>query len=163
MEPILLTRQSLTKLQERLALLGQQRADVVAQGHQAYENDGQWHDNFAWEDADRQRARIDGEIQELKAVLGYCEMLERRDISGRVVEPGVVVRVTTPTGEREYTLLGPYDFDPDRGIISHQCPLAQAMMGRRAGRRFKFREEFYKVLAIRPWEAEKEVEGASRT
>jgi transcription elongation factor GreA len=147
-----LTRQSLSKLQDRLAQLSQQRADIVTQGQQAYENDGQWHDNFAWEDADRQRARVDGEIKELKAVLGYCELLERRDISGHVVEPGVVVRIATPTGEREYSLLGPYDLDPDQGVISYQCPLAQAMMGRRAGRSFKFREDLYKVLAIRPWE-----------
>jgi transcription elongation GreA/GreB family factor len=34
---------------------------------------------------------------------------------------------------QEFTILGPWDIDPDKGTISYQAPFAQRLMGRRVG------------------------------
>jgi transcription elongation GreA/GreB family factor len=40
----------------------------------------------------------------------------------------------SPSGEvQEFTILGPWDIDPDRGIISYQAPFAQRLLGKRVG------------------------------
>jgi len=49
------------------------------------------------------------------------------------VSPGTVVRVTDLTANHgeTFTILGAWDGDPDKGIISYLSPVAQALMGHR--------------------------------
>jgi len=50
------------------------------------------------------------------------------------VAPGVTVEIETPDGNRNaYTILGLWDTDPDRGILSYKTPVAQCLLGHRVG------------------------------
>jgi transcription elongation GreA/GreB family factor len=53
------------------------------------------------------------------------------------VSIGTIVTLKDPqTGETEtYSILGAWDGDPDRNIISYQAAIAQALMGRKVGDR----------------------------
>ncbi len=57
-----------------------------------------------------------------------------------VVSPGTVVRVTNLTDQQPetFTVLGAWDSDPDTGLISYLSPMAQALMGRKAGEEVDF-------------------------
>ena len=47
-----------------------------------------------------------------------------------------------------YTILGPWDADPDKNILSHNSKFAQAMIGRKKGESFTFREDKYQILDL---------------
>jgi transcription elongation GreA/GreB family factor len=53
------------------------------------------------------------------------------------VMPGVTVVVEAPEGERTYHVLGEWDNDVERGILSSKTRLAQNMLGKKAGDEFE--------------------------
>jgi transcription elongation GreA/GreB family factor len=60
-----------------------------------------------------------------------------------VVGPGTIVRLTDlETSQPEtYTILGAWDGDPDKGILSYLTPLAQALLGKAPGQEVDFELE----------------------
>ena len=50
-----------------------------------------------------------------------------------------------------YTLLGPWDADPDQHILSFQSKLAQDMKGHAVGDKIKLQSEEYTISAIRSY------------
>ena len=53
------------------------------------------------------------------------------------VMPGVTVVIATPDGEKTYTVLGEWDNDIERGILSSKTRLAQNMLGKKPGDQFE--------------------------
>jgi transcription elongation GreA/GreB family factor len=48
-----------------------------------------------------------------------------------------------------YTLLGPWDADPDKNILSFQSKLAQSMKGLAVGDTFQMQGETFTITGIR--------------
>lgn len=57
-----------------------------------------------------------------------------------VVSIGTIVRTTdSSSGQREtFTILGAWDSDPDKGIVSYLSPMAQALLNRKVGDEVEF-------------------------
>ena len=53
------------------------------------------------------------------------------------VMPGVAVSVTTAEGEKTYYILGEWDNDVEKGVLSSKARLAQNMLGKKAGDQFE--------------------------
>ena len=53
------------------------------------------------------------------------------------VMPGVTVVIDTPEGPKTYTVLGEWDNDIERGILSSKTRLAQNMLGKKPGDQFE--------------------------
>jgi transcription elongation factor GreA len=73
---------------------------------------------------------------ELEAVLARATPLDRGKQTPGVV--GIGSRVTVrweADGEETYTIVEPVEIAPSAGRISHESPVGQALMGRRAGGR----------------------------
>ena len=71
------------------------------------------------------------------------------------VMPGVTVVCDTKSGEKVWTILGEWDNDLDRGVISSKTRVAQNLMGKKAGDGFELPDEdgnlaFATVREIRP-------------
>ncbi len=76
---------------------------------------------------------------ELEDQLGRARGTDFANPKTDVVGIATTVTVRDSAGLREtYTLLGAWDGDPDRGILSYLTPLAQALMGRAAGETVDF-------------------------
>lgn len=75
-----------------------------------------------------------------------------------VVSIGTTVRCTDLNDQsvHSFTILGAWDYDPDRGIVSYQTPLAQALLNHKVGDEVEF--EFqgvvhrHRIEAIEPWQ-----------
>ena len=75
------------------------------------------------------------------------------------VMPGVTVVVTAKDGEKTWTVLGEWDNDLEKGILSSKTRVAQNMMGKKVGEDFELPDEdgnlsFATVKEIRPLSAE---------
>jgi transcription elongation GreA/GreB family factor len=70
---------------------------------------------------------------------------------------GTIVRVTDLADQRSetYTILGAWDFDADKHIVSYLSPLAQALLGHKPGEELQFEmdgaKKHYRVESIEPY------------
>ncbi|HXS69429.1 MAG TPA: GreA/GreB family elongation factor, partial [Candidatus Polarisedimenticolia bacterium] len=57
-----------------------------------------------------------------------------------IVSIGTIVKTTNiATGSHEtFTILGAWDSDPDKGIVSYLSPMAQALLNRKVGDKVEF-------------------------
>ena len=76
--------------------------------------------------------------------------------AGQLSKIGTVVtlRETASGREETYTILGAWDGDPERNIISYQTAIGQALLGRRLGEVVELNSEEdtgrYAIVAIEP-------------
>jgi transcription elongation GreA/GreB family factor len=95
--------------------------------------------------------------EELEAQLVRARGTDFSNFPADAVGPGTVVDlIDLTTGQREtLTVLGAWDSDPDRGIISYLSPVAQALMGHKPGEEVEFEVQGtvhrHRVEAIRPY------------
>jgi transcription elongation factor GreA len=135
MRKIPITRAGLDKLRQELGLLERVerpkniRAIEEARGH------GDLSENAEFHAAKERQAFLESKINELKTVIGQSEVIDAdsgpadRAVFGRTV---ALYDVETEA-EIRYQLVGPYESDPERGRISVDSPIGQALVGREAG------------------------------
>ncbi len=121
-------RQELTHLQ-RVDRPENIRAIEEARSH------GDLSENAEYHAAKEKQSFIVGRINELKSVIARAEIIEMEDGPvDRVVFGRTVLLYNLKTDEETaYQLLGPYESDPEKGIISVTSPLGQALIGKEAG------------------------------
>jgi len=112
-------------------------------------------ENAEYHAAKDKQGFIEGRINELKAVISRAEIIDVEDGSlDRVVFGRTVLLYNLKTDEEiAYQLLGPYESDPEKGIISVISPLGQALIGREAGDEVKAKTpggiKEYEIVEIR--------------
>ncbi|MBM3880303.1 MAG: hypothetical protein FJ387_11395 [Verrucomicrobia bacterium] len=93
---------------------------------------------------------------ELEAQLTRAQGTDFANPRTDVVSIGTRVRVTELGREHaeDFTILGAWDFDPDRHIISYLSPIAQALLGKPVGEEVEFgldnQVSRYRIEAIAP-------------
>jgi len=77
---------------------------------------------------------------ELESQLARARGSDFGEAKTDAVNPGTVVHVTDLTANHAetFTILGAWDGDPDKGVISYLSPVAQALMGHKAGEEVGF-------------------------
>lgn len=158
-DPIWMTRCTYDKLQQRLETLQKTKSSLAAELLATLQQGAEsFHDNFPWEDATRRRSHLEGELIEIKVILGNCQFID--DLSIDISKVGIGTKVTLDDGEDEfsYTILGPLDSSPEKDIISYQSPIGEILMGKKVGQVVQFREVKLRIVKIEKWQPEKEEE-----
>jgi transcription elongation GreA/GreB family factor len=110
---------------------------------------GDLRENSEYKFALEKRSRLQSELKHLAEQLNRARIITQNDISSEEVGVGNVIRLTDSQGkEFKYTILGPWDADPDSGILSAQSRFAQAMLGCKVGEKFTFKDEEYTVVSL---------------
>jgi len=84
--------------------------------------------------AKEEQAFLEGRIQQIETMLRNAVLIEGNGPAG-VVDLGSQVTVLEEGRETPevFRIVGPAEADPLNGKVSHQSPLGQALLGRRAG------------------------------
>ncbi len=110
---------------------------------------GDLRENAEFKAALERRARLQSELQFLSDQIGQARVLTKQDVNVDEVGVGCVVTCLDPKGEHlQFTLLGPWDADPEKRILSFQSKFAQAMKGKGVGEKFDFQGESFKIIDI---------------
>jgi len=98
---------------------------------------GDLSENAEWEAAIEEQRTLTGRAMEMEAELRVVELIENASLQEGVASPGTNVRYREAKGgiENEITILGPWDMDLGEQVVSYRAPLAQGLLGRRAGDR----------------------------
>ncbi len=121
--------------QQRLAKQLKDEIDENAKAIGAAIEMGDVSENAELDAAREKEARLKGRLSEVQKQLSNVLVLEPESIDTDRVVPGT--RVTFRDEERDdpetVTILGPWDADHERGIMSYRAPMAEAMLGAHAG------------------------------
>lgn len=135
-EKIPLTREGYEEKKKRLNfLITERRPQVADYIHEAKEA-GDISESSAYEDAKNLQAMLEGEIQELQALLDNAVILEAPDqVEGkRTVRLGATVEVESDRGgTRTFQLVSTVEASPTAGKLSDQSPVGRALMGHTEG------------------------------
>lgn len=130
----LMTQKTKNRLEQNLKEIQAQIAMKNTASGEALDNSGDWHDNAA-RDVLFQELQVLGKQE--KTILEYLAnpqiILPRQDTSTVDIGNTVEVIYEGETQKEEFTILGVPDSQTDDRWISYKTPLAQKLIGKRAG------------------------------
>ena len=111
-----------------------ERHDVIRAIEVAREH-GDLKENAEYHAAKERQGHVEGRILELKDKLSRAEVIDCSDVNCSRAVFGTVVNMLDLDEDVEvtYQLLGPEESDVEKGVISIQSPLGQAILGKEVG------------------------------
>ena len=133
----LFTPRGIQRLKDRIALARQSYRDICDENEDAAGagDSSVWHDNFAYEENQRQMHQRAKKVRDLEAMLAAAEVVMPGENRKDMVGVGCVVSYLKDDEEtpREYFISGYDDGDPTQGRISYNSPLGRQLVGARKG------------------------------
>jgi len=127
---------------------------------------GDLSENFEYKAAKQMQAVLVRRRSELEQALQNARgtAFENPDTSRVSIGTIVTVRDKTSKKQETYTILGAWDGDPDRNIISYQTAIGQALLGHKAGETVALPNGEFEIISIEPAPVDKPVpEAVSET
>ncbi len=110
---------------------------------------GDLSENYEYKAAKEKQARLMEKINRLRADLSRAKPIEPEKFESDIVKIGSRVKLQDEEGKNhEFSILGPWDADPENGIISFQSPLAQELIGKKPGDKVKMGDKTLTVTEI---------------
>jgi transcription elongation factor GreA len=133
-QPVFLTSEGIEELRRELDYLVNVRRPELARILRRAIQQGDLSENADYIAAKEEQAFLEGRIQQIETMLRNAVLIEGNGPAG-VVDLGSQVTVLEEGRETPevFRIVGPAEADPLNGKVSHQSPLGQALLGRRAG------------------------------
>ncbi len=135
MEKIPFTPRGLTLVKKELAhLKGTERQAVISAIALAREH-GDLSENAEYHAAREKQSFVEGRISELEDVISRAEVIDASKLSSDKVTFGTSIGLVDEDTEEEsyYHIVGPYETDLSRQMISTSSPIARAVIGKTVG------------------------------
>lgn len=132
---IKITDEGLKKLQDELEYLKTVGRTDIAEKIKVARGYGDLSENSEYDEAKNEQAKIEARIVELEAMLNNVEIISDVKGGAKTVVVGVCVKVRDVKTEKEfeYRIVGSTEADPRNGMISDECPVGKALLGKKAG------------------------------
>lgn len=143
------TQEGFQKTQARIQQIATVETVQNAKEIEAARALGDLRENAEFKAALEKRDRLQSELKFLSDQINRARILTRQDVLADEVGVGSVVHCHDSKGSHlKFTLLGPWDADPENHILSFQSKIAQAMKGKSIGEKFEFQGESFTITAI---------------
>jgi len=113
---------------------------------------GDLSENFEYKAALQKQKRLMHKTSELREELAKARPIDFSKIETGKVSLGTTVKlqpISAVTDFNSYTILGPWDSDPHKGVISYLAPFAKKMLGKKIGDEITDDEgKTYKIVEI---------------
>jgi len=132
---VYLTRDGLTRLDARIAA-ARGDFDAICKDNPAAAESGDssvWHDNFAFEENQRQMQRLALRVRELERLRNRASIVEPPTTVPETASLGCWLLVEKDGESRWLLLVGWDDGDAEAGRLSYNAPLGRALVGQLAG------------------------------
>ncbi len=110
---------------------------------------GDLKENAEYKAALEKRARLQGELKFLSEQFNHAKILSKDLVQTNKVNVGTVAHCENDKGEvYSFAILGPWDANPEKNILSFQSKLAESILGMPVGDEFNFQGEKYTITKI---------------
>ena len=132
---IKITDEGLKKLQDELEYLKTVGRTDIAEKIKVARGYGDLSENSEYDEAKNEQAKIEARKVALEAMLNNVEIISDVKGAAKTVVVGVCVKVRDVKTEKEfeYRIVGSTEADPRNGMISDECPVGKALLGKKAG------------------------------
>ena len=143
------------QLNEELKKLKFEERPAIVAAIEEARSHGDLSENAEYQTAREKQSFIEGRIQDLEAALSRAQVIDPKTLSGDTILFGATVDVTDlDTDQKQtYQIVGQYEANLEKGLISYISPLAKALIGKAKGDIVEVQtpkgEKAYEVLAIR--------------
>lgn len=137
-EPVYLTAAGRDELAKELQYLVEIRRPELAAKLKEAVSQGDLKENADYHDAKEQQAFVEGRINYLENLLHSAQIISGKRQDGTVGIGSKVTIIEVGEDEEEtYLIVGAAEANPSEGKISNQSPIGAALLGRKAGEKFK--------------------------
>ena len=132
-EPI--TLNGLNRLKEELIFLKEKKRPEIVAAISEARSHGDLKENAEYHAAREKQSFIEGRITELEDVTSRAEVIDATKLSGEKVTFGTSVGVADEDTDEEsiFHIVGPYEADINRGLVSTSSPIARGLIGKSVG------------------------------
>ncbi|MDR0323953.1 MAG: transcription elongation factor GreA, partial [Treponema sp.] len=101
---------------------------------------GDLRENAEYKAAKEKQEQLNSQLAKLKEDIERAQLFDPNSINTSRVSFGtkVILRNESADKQEEYTILGPWESDPNNNIISYLSPFGSAILNREAGEKFEF-------------------------
>ena len=134
-QPVLLTQDGLTRLEEELDQLKTVRRPQVAERIRQAKELANTQNNAEFDDAKNDQAFVEGRILTLEKLIQDATIIDEEQAHhASRVQIGSTVSLNDGQGKgQEYTIVGALEASPKDGKISNESPVGRALLGKRVG------------------------------
>lgn len=121
------------KLSEELKRLKQTERPLIIKAIAEARELGDLSENAEYHSAREKQSFIEGRIIELEDKIARSDVIDIEKLSGDMVKFGATIRIIDCDTDKEvsYQIVGEYEADLERGMLSIMSPLARAAIGKR--------------------------------
>ncbi|MCS6899278.1 MAG: transcription elongation factor GreA [Myxococcales bacterium] len=134
-EKIPMTPAGNARLREELQRLKEVERPRISKAIGEAREHGDLRENAEYHAAKEEQGMIEAKIRDYEAALSRAEIIDPSKLSGPRIAFGAKVRLVNADTEEEvlYQIVGPYEADLEKGLISVSAPLARALVGKEVG------------------------------
>ena len=153
-ELLLVSRESFERKREEYETIVSKKIPENSKAIASAREHGDLRENSEYKMAKQDQLVLMAQKGQLERELARARVTDFKEATVDQVSVGSVVDVKIPEGATQtYTILGVWDGDPDRHIVSYKTPLGVALMGKKLGDTVKVKtgstEDAYQITAIR--------------
>ena len=154
MEKIPFTPSGLSRLKEELHTLKSTERQAVIKAIAEAREHGDLSENAEYHAAREKQSFIEGRITELEDVTSRAEIVDLTRLTGETVTFGTKVVIADEVTDEEstYVIVGPYEADIEKNLISTASPIARALIGKSVGDSVEVRtprgSHHYEIVSI---------------
>jgi transcription elongation factor GreA len=139
---------TVVRIQAELKKVLEKEIPEVLKAIQVAREHGDLSENFEYHAARARQEFLSARASTLQGDLARVKIIDPATIDPSRVRVGTRVTLAAASGPRLVTILGPYEADPDAGIISHASELAQALLDKPVGEAVTIAGERLQIAAI---------------
>jgi transcription elongation factor GreA len=145
------TAQGLEKAKNELRQISEKEIPKVADEIARARAHGDLSENYEYKAAKEKQSRLMVKAKRLRDEIARARIVGPSDVDTSEVSVGSRVRLDNGAGNiMEYSILGPWDADPDNGVISYLSPFAQILIGRKVSDSVEMDGQPFRITAIEP-------------
>jgi transcription elongation factor GreA len=132
---VILTRQGLKDLKEKIEYLSTERRREVAERIKEAREFGDISENSEYDDAKNEQAMLERQIAELEDKLRGATVIDEKSVTNEVVSVGVTVHVKDQKTNKstKYKIVGSSEANPAENKLSNESPVGKALLGKKRG------------------------------
>ncbi|HYN19542.1 MAG TPA: GreA/GreB family elongation factor [Thermoanaerobaculia bacterium] len=112
---------------------------------------GDLRENFEYKSARQRHEYLNARAFSLNADLSRARPIETAEMDTSEVRIGTRVRLAGNGGDRNLTILGPWESRPEEDVISYESEQAKALLGKKTGDELELAGELWRIETIEPW------------
>ncbi|MEO0098462.1 MAG: GreA/GreB family elongation factor [candidate division WOR-3 bacterium] len=144
------TEEGIKRMEEELKRLLQVELKKNAEALARARSYGDLSENYEYKIAKEERNRLMNRIKKLEEDLAKAVPITfpKGDLTEVEIGSRVRIRNLLTNEIKEWTILGPWDIDLEKNIISYQSPFGRSLLGKRTGERINWEGEDYEIIAV---------------